>query len=81
MSHSNREANGEGRRAQVVLPAFIRGSKDAQDELEGEEELDGHCLPRGCLVVQLKGRKKVSRGQAFGEWVGNVCGENPRGTK
>lgn len=37
MPHGNRKANGQGRRAQVVLPAFIGRSEDAQDQLEGEE--------------------------------------------
>jgi len=57
MPHGNRKADGQGRRAQVVLPAFISGSKDAQDQLEGEEELDGHRLPGRRLVVQLEGEK------------------------
>lgn len=83
MPHGNRKADGQGRRAQVVLSAFIGGSKDAQDQLEGEEELDGHRLPRCRLVVQLEGEEKwVSGTGKFGDWIGNVEGE-PRsgGTK
>lgn len=59
MSHSNRKADGQGRRAQVVLPAFVSRSEDAEDQLEGEEELNGHRLPRRRLVVQLEGEKKT----------------------
>lgn len=62
MPHGNREADGEGRRAQVVLPALVGRSEDAQDQLEGEEELDGHRLPCRRLVVQLEREKKRVRG-------------------
>lgn len=76
MPHGNRKADGQGRRAQVVLPAFVGGSKDAQDQLEGEEELNGHCLPRRRLVVQLEGEEKCVSGTGkFGDWIGNVEGE------
>lgn len=61
MSNSDGKANGQGRGSQVVLPALISGSKDAQDQLEGEEELDGHRLPRRCLVMQLEGEEKHLR--------------------
>lgn len=61
MSNSDGKANGQGGGSQVVLPALIGGSKDAQDQLEGEEELDGHCLPRRRLVMQLEGEEKHLR--------------------
>lgn len=75
MPHGNRKADGEGRGAQVVLPALVSGSEDAQDQLEGEEELDRHCLPRRRLVVQLeRGKKRVLGMERVGDGVGNVEG-------
>lgn len=68
MSNGNREANGQCRRPHIVLPAFISGSKDAEDELEGEKELDGHRLPRCRLIMQLEG-EKASQG-----WANSVPG-------
>lgn len=61
MSNSDGKANGQGGGSQVVLPALIGGSEDAQDQLEGEEELDGHRLPRRRLVMQLEGEEKHLR--------------------
>lgn len=83
MPHGNRKANGQGRRAQVVLPTFVSGSKDAQDQLEGEEELNGHCLPRRRLIVQLEEEEKCVSGTGqFGDWIGKVEGETQiKGTK
>lgn len=44
------EADGEGRGAQVVLPAVVGGGKDTEHQLQSQEELHGHGLP-GCRVV------------------------------
>lgn len=56
--HGHGEANGEGRGAQVVLTPLVCGSKDAQDQLEGEEQLHRHRLPRCGLIVQLEREEK-----------------------
>lgn len=75
MPHGNRKADGEGRGAQVVLPALVGGSEDAQDQLEGEEELDRHRLPCRRLVVQLeRGKKRVLWTERVGDGFGNVEG-------
>lgn len=68
MANSNRKANGQCRRPHIVLPAFISGSKDAENELEGEEELNSDRLPRRRLIVQLEGEKTSQ------EWANSVPG-------
>lgn len=50
-----RETDGESRAAQVVAASLVRGGKDADHQLQGQEELHCHRLPRCCIVVELEG--------------------------
>lgn len=78
--HSYREADGEGRGAQVVLTPLVCGSKDAQDQLEGEEQLHRHRLPRRGLVVQLEREEKQVPGlSSLSGW--EIRSTNPKSPK
>lgn len=55
MAQGNRETDGESRAAQVVAASLVRGGKDADHQLQGQEELHGHRLARCCIVVELEG--------------------------
>lgn len=49
-----RETDGESRAAQVVAAPLVRGGKDADHQLQGQEELHRHRLARRCVVVELE---------------------------
>lgn len=55
VAQGNREADGEGRAAQVVTTAVVRGGEDAEHQLQGQEELHSHGLACGGVVVELGG--------------------------
>lgn len=75
--HGHGEADGEGRGAQVVLPALVCGSKDTQHQLEGEEQLHRHRLPCRGLIVQLEWEEKHVPGlSSVGGW--EIRGMNPK---
>lgn len=54
MPHEHREANGQSSRAQASVASLICHSKDADDKLEGEENLNcgGHAQADAWLQLQ-----------------------------
>lgn len=53
VAQGHREADGQGGAAQVVSAALVCGGKDAEHQLQGQEELHGHSLAGGRVVVKL----------------------------
>lgn len=53
VAQGHRETDGEGRGAQVVSTPFIRGSEDAEHQLQGQEKLHGDSLASCCIVAEL----------------------------
>lgn len=58
VAQGNRKTDGESRAAQVVTAAFVSGGKDAEYQLQGQEELYSHSLACCRVVVELGGRKR-----------------------
>lgn len=56
MPYEHREANGQSSRAQPSIAPFICHSKDAHNELEGEEDLysGSHAQADAWLQLSLK---------------------------
>lgn len=57
MPHEHREANGQGSRAQASIAPLISHSEDADDKLQGEEDLHGGGHPQADAWLQLKYRR------------------------
>lgn len=53
MSHEHREADGQGSRSQASVTPLIGNSKDADDELQGEEDLHGGGHAQADAWLQL----------------------------
>lgn len=62
VAHDHREADGEGRGAQVVSTALIGGGEDAEHQLQGQEKLHSHGLASCCAVAEL-GTERGSVGE------------------
>lgn len=54
MPHKHREADGQGSRAQASIAPLISHSKDADDKLQGEEDLHGGGHAQADAWLQLK---------------------------
>ena len=61
MPHEHREADGQGSRAQAPVAPLISHSEDADDELQGEEDLHGGGHAQADARLQLKDRRSVER--------------------
>lgn len=53
VAQCHRETDGDSRTAWIVSMALISGGKDAEHQLQGQEELYGHRLASCCVVVEL----------------------------
>ncbi len=59
MPHEHREADGQGSRSQASVAPLISHGKDADDKLQGEEDLHGGGHAQADSWLQLKdGRGK-----------------------
>lgn len=56
MPHEHGEANGQGGRAQASIAPLISHGEDADDELQGEEDLHGGGHTHTDAWLQLKSR-------------------------
>lgn len=54
MSHKHREADGQGGRAQASIAPLISHSKDADNKLQGEEDLHGSGHAQADAWLQLE---------------------------
>lgn len=57
MPHEHREADGQGSRAQASVAPLIGHSKDADDKLQGEEDLHGGGHAQADAWLQLKDQR------------------------
>lgn len=53
MSHEHREADGQGGRAQASVAPLVSHGEDADDKLQGEEDLDGGGHAQADAWLQL----------------------------
>lgn len=62
MSHEHRKANGQGGGAQASVAPLVSDGKDADDELQGEEDLDGggHAQADTWLQLEKQEGRRVS---------------------
>lgn len=60
MTHEHREADGQSSRAQTSIAPLISHSKDADNKLQREEDLNGcgHAKADAWLQLKDEGRKK-----------------------
>ncbi|KAG7220703.1 hypothetical protein INR49_017817 [Caranx melampygus] len=58
MSHEHRKANGQGSRTHTPIAPLISHSKDADNELQGEEHLHGGGHAQTDTWLQLKDRRE-----------------------
>lgn len=65
MPHEHREADGKGSRAQTSIAPLISHSKDADDKLQGEEDLHGGGHAQADAWLQLKDGRGEER---LSEW-------------
>lgn len=59
MPHEHREADGKGSRAQASVAPLISHGEDADDELQGEEDLHGGGHAQADAWLQLKDRRSI----------------------
>lgn len=66
MSHEHREADGQGGRAQASVAPLVSHGEDADDELQGEEDLDGggHAQTDAWLQLEKQEWCRVSAGHS-----------------
>lgn len=61
MTHEHREANRQSCRAQTSIAPLISHSKDADNKLQGEEDLNGGGHAKADAWLQLKNGGKVEQ--------------------
>lgn len=61
MPHEHREADGKGSRAQASVAPLISHGEDADNELQGEEDLHGGGHAQADAWLQLKDRRSIER--------------------
>lgn len=59
MSNGDREADGEGSRSQAAISPLISHSKNADDQLHGEEHLHSRGHPQAHARLQLEVEKMI----------------------
>lgn len=68
MSHENRKANSQSSRAQASVTSLICHSEDADNKLEGEEDLNGggHAQADARLQLGQKIKNNSSKDVSLG---------------
>lgn len=61
MPHEHREADGQRGRAQASVAPLISHSKNADNKLQGEENLNGGGHAQADARLQLKDRRKIRK--------------------
>lgn len=80
MPHEHREADGQGGGAQASVAPLISHGEDADDELQGEEDLDGGGHAQTDARLQLvkqeeggSGRISTGHSQRSSAYSGCLC--------